>query len=128
MTTKLNVSTKVSAEVPGTRTFAFACNELLDVSVYANQVTVQQFLQTRKDTSLYKYAIVEMLNGSGTQHAGGNSVLLNCTLLQAFDTFADNTSLSASLNSGDSYNVYIVTLQSPNALNPTIKVVSVVSS
>lgn len=128
MTTKLNVSTKVSAEVPGTRTFAFACNELLDVSVYANQVTVQQFLQTRKDTSLYKYAIVEMLNGSGTQHAGGNSVSLNCTLLQAFDTFVDNTPLSASLNQGDSYNVYIVTLQSPNALNPTIKVVSVVSS
>ena len=126
MTVKLNVSTQVSAEVPGTRTFAFACNELLDVSVYSNQVTVQQFLQTRKDTPSYKYAIVEMLNGSGNQHAGGNGVSLNCTLLQAFDTFADGI-LSSSLDSGV-YNVYIVTLQSPNAFNPTIKVVSVVSS
>lgn len=127
MTVKLNVSTKVSAEVPGTRTFAFACEESLDLSVYANQVTVQQFLQTRKDTPLHKYAIVEMLTGSGTQHAGSDGVSLNCTLLQAFDTFTDGN-LSSSLDGGVSYNVYIVTLQSPDALNPTIKVVSVVSS
>lgn len=117
MTTILNVSLPVTVNVLGARTYAMACKEVLDLNDYANQVIVQQFVQPKRDDPVFAHSVVELLPAAfvGTQTVSG-------VLLQGFDTFGD---ITPSPNIPDnSYTVYVVTFQSPDAKNPTIKVVS----
>lgn len=114
MTTILTVSLPVTSYVLGTRTYAVACKEVLDLNDYANQVIVQQFVQPKRDDPVFAHSVVELV---------GDVSSLSGVLLQAFDTF-DNTNPSPNLSMSEVYTVYVVTYQSPDARNPTIKVVS----
>jgi hypothetical protein len=124
MTNKIQVSAVVSAVVPGTRTYAMACEENLDVNDYANQVIVQRFVHTHKDDTLYRLAIVEL----SQPHTGSPVAQVQSgDILQAFDTFSAGFMLSSSIDQTKTYHTYIVTIQGPAAVNPTIKVVSNIS-
>lgn len=116
MTTILTVSLPVTVDVPGASTYAVACKEVLDLNDYANQVIVQQFVQTKRDVLAYAHSVVELQPTGVAQTVSG-------VLLQAFDDF-DNTFPSSNLSASEGYTVYVVTYQSPDAKNPTIKVVS----
>ena len=124
MTNKIQVSAVVSAVVPGTRTYAMACEENLDVNDYANQVIVQRFVHTHKDDTLYRLAIVEL----SQPHTGSPVAQVQSgDILQAFDAFSAGFRLSSSIDQTKTYHTYIVTIQGPAAVNPTIKVVSNIS-
>lgn len=124
MTNKIQVSAVVSAVVPGTRTYAMACEENLDVNDYANQVIVQRFVQTHKDNPAHRLAIVEL----SPPHTGSPAAQAQSgNILQVFDTFNDGFGLSSSVDPSATYHNYIVTIQGPTAVNPTIKVVSNIS-
>lgn len=118
MTTILTVSLPVTSYVLGTRTYAVACKEVLDLNDYANQVIVQQFVQPKRDDLVFAHSVVEL---EPTGIVGNQTV--SGVLLQAFDTF-DDTVPSPNLSMSEVYTVYVVTYQSPDARNPTIKVVS----
>lgn len=124
MTNKIQVSAVVSAVVPGTRTYAMACEDNLDVNDYANQVIVQRFVHTHKDNSAHRFAIVEL----SQPHSGSPTAQLQTGyILQAFDTFNSGFALSSYIDQTKTYHTYIVTIQGPTAVNPTIKVVSNIS-
>lgn len=120
MTTILTVSLSVTVDVSGASTYAVACKQALDLNDYANQVIVQQFVQTKRDDPVYAHSVVE-LRPTGVASVGTQTV--SGVLLQAFDNFQENT-LSPNLSMSEGYTVYVVTYQSPDAKNPTIKVVS----
>ena len=110
MTNKLEVSVDVNAEFSNTRTFAVACEQILNVDEYENQMVVQQFVQARMDNPVYRLSVVELSPPQQTN------------LLQVFSTFDDDTRYA--VTDGATYTVYFVTFQSIDANNPTIKVVS----
>lgn len=118
MTTILNVSLPVTVNVLGARTYAMACKEVLDLNDYANQVIVQQFVQPKRDDPVFAHSVVELVGDVSVDIPS----TLRGVLLQGFTTFGD---ITPSPNLPDSsYTVYVVTYQSPDATNPTIKVVS----
>lgn len=116
MTTILTVSLPVTVDVSGASTYAVACKQVLDLNDYANQVIVQQFVQPKRDVTAFAHSVVKLRPTDDAQTVSG-------VLLQAFDTF-DNTNPSPNLSTNEDYTVYVVTYQSPDAKNPTIKVVS----
>ena len=124
MTTQvIGVDIVIQSNIANTRTYALACAESINVSEYANQVIVQQFFQRYKDDPNYRLAVVELKDKfTGQSHQGGGSKQMVGSLLQVFDSFGsgNRTSDFSTL----SYSVYVITYQSPNARNPTIKVVS----
>ena len=121
MTSQIDVSVDVTAEVPDSRTFTLACKETLDVNDYANQMIVQNFCQQYKDDTNYRFAVVE-LKYNGNTHTGNNiSLPMSGTLYQIFDSFNSGTLTNDDFST---YTVYAITYQSPDARNPTIKVVS----
>lgn len=123
MTTQvIGVDIVIQSNIANTRTYALACVESINVSEYANQVIVQQFFQRYKDDPNYRLAVVELKDKiTGQSHQGGSNHMVG-SLLQVFDSFGsgNRTSDFSTL----SYSVYVITYQSPNARNPTIKVVS----
>lgn len=121
MTSQINVDVHVTAVVPNSRTFALACIERLDVNDYANQMSLQNFCQQYKDDTNYRFAVVE-LKYNGNTHTGNNiSLPMSGTLYQIFDSF---NSVKLINDNFSTYTVYVITYQSPDARNPTIKVVS----
>lgn len=121
MTEKLDVSVTVRAEVPGTRTFAVACEQDLSMADYENQLVVQRFVRDHMDDPAYRLSVVEM----SPPHTGDNTMQqLRCSLLQAFSTFSDTHPQREAIDNSKTYPVYVVTFQSIDAKNPTIKVVS----
>ena len=123
MTTQvIGVGIYIQSDIANTRTYALACAESINVSEYANQVIVQQFFQRYKDDPNYRLAVVELKDKfTGQSHQGGSKQMVG-SLLQVFNSFGsgNRTSDFSTL----SYSVYVITYQSPNARNPTIKVVS----
>lgn len=124
MTNKIRVNVNVSAVVPDTHTYAMACQENLDINDYANQMIVQGFVQTHKDNPAHRLAIVKLspphTSTPAVQSQSGD-------ILQAFDTFSEGFVVSSSIDPSTTYYTYIVTIQGPTAVNPTIKVVSNIS-
>lgn len=122
-TQEISVSISVQASIPNTRTYALACKETLDMTSYANQVIVQQFFQQYKNNSNYRFAVTELKDQTtGLFHSGGSKTMIG-TLLQVFDSFSADTRTNDF--STLSYKVYVITFQSPEARNPTVKVVSI---
>lgn len=121
MTTILTVSLSVTVDVSGASTYAVACKQALDLNDYANQVIVQQFVQPKRDDPVYAHSVVKLTRPTDVASVGTQTV--SGVLLQAFNNFQQNT-LSPNLSMSEGYTVYVVTYQSPDAKNPTIKVVS----
>lgn len=119
-TREIRVSIDVNATVANTRTYALACKTEIDLADYANQVIVQKFFQQYKDNASYRLALVELKDPAGELHSGDGSRSMSGTIIQVFESFGSGTITS----DFSTYTVYVITFQSPDARNPTIKVVS----